>query len=92
MLNELLRCEIAQSLVRVNGIVDGFPHQELLIQRVHGPLQVRHLVELFLMGALGALDVPIQLRRGRLERTGGEGACLVRTRGRSSADRQAARL
>lgn len=39
MLNELLRCEIAQSLVRADGTVDGFAHHELLLQRVHGPLQ-----------------------------------------------------
>ncbi len=46
-------------------IVDGFLHPQVLIKLAHGPLQVRHLVELFLVSPLRAFDMPVQLRRAR---------------------------
>jgi len=58
---ELGRGEIAEGLVRPDGVVGALPGQELAVQG--GGLQEEGgaLIELLRVGALGALDAAVQL-------------------------------
>ena len=67
LLDKLLGSEVAQGLVRADGIVDFFPGLELLIEGRHRPARLHHFVKLLPMRPLGPLHMPIQLRGPRRE-------------------------
>lgn len=66
---ELLRCEIAQSLMRVDGIIDLLPPLKFSVQGVKLKGKLRHFVELLRMGPLSPLHTAIKLRRSRRQHT-----------------------
>ncbi len=60
----MLRSEVAQGLVRTDGVVDVLPALQLLIELGEGRASVGcDFVELLVVGAVGPLDAAIQLRR-----------------------------
>ena len=69
--------EIAEGLVRPDGVVSALPGHELAVQG--GDLQGEggDLMELLRVGALGALDAPIQLGRARGQDEEVDAACLA---------------
>jgi hypothetical protein len=56
LLQVLCRSEVAERLMWANRVVGFFPLPQFAIQRDHSQRAVRHLVELFGVGPLGALD------------------------------------
>jgi len=56
LLQVLCRSEVAERLMWANRVVEFFPLPQFAIQRDHFQRAVRHLVDLFGVGPLGALD------------------------------------
>jgi len=78
--DEFQRGEIGERLVSAHAVVGVFPMTQLKIE-ARRLVRVRvHLVELFMVGAVGALDMSVQFRRLRLTSAlelGGELAAAV---------------
>jgi hypothetical protein len=53
---ELERGEVAEGLMRADGVVDSFPVPQLAIEFFHFQRARRDLVELLGVGAVGAFD------------------------------------
>src|SRR5580704_8247219 len=63
--DEFQRGEVGEGLVRAHAVVGVFPMAELMVE-ARGLVGVRmYLVELFMVGAVGAFDMGIQFRRLR---------------------------
>ena len=59
--DELMGGEIAQGLVRSDGVVGPLPPLQLLVQGGHLQRERHNLIELLCVGALGALHAPLSL-------------------------------
>ncbi len=59
MSEELLGREVAESLVRTNGVVGMFPGEEFAIEFGDGERKGGDLIEFLGMGAVGAFDLAI---------------------------------
>jgi hypothetical protein len=57
--------EVAEGLVRAVGIVDRLPFAERAVDLGQGSWELHDLIELFAVGAVGALDVTVELGRAR---------------------------
>ena len=59
--------EVAQSLMRTDGVVGAFPGQEFAVELGDGKGEGGDLIELLGRGAVGPLDLPVELgeRGGR---------------------------
>ena len=62
---ELLRGEVAESLMRTDGVVDLFPLAEFAIEFFHFQRASGDLVELLGVGAVGAFDGAVEFGRAR---------------------------
>lgn len=75
--NELLWSEVAERLVRTDGVVGAFPGAELTVEFRHGPAIRRDFVKLFVVGAVGAFDRAVEFGRARREHEQGQSAGLA---------------
>src|SRR5712692_3166633 len=70
--DEFQRSEVGERLVGSHAVIDVFPMAQLIIEP-QWLIRVRvHLVKLFMVGAMGALDVGVQFGRLRREHEQGQ--------------------
>src|SRR4030042_2837451 len=60
LLQELLRCSVAQGLMGPDGVIDPLPDESVLVEFGHGPGEVSHLVELLGVGSVGPFYVAVE--------------------------------
>ena len=66
-LEEFERSEVVERLVGADGVVDVFPATELGTELRDVPAIRDHLIELLVVRAMGAFDLPVKLGRARWE-------------------------